>query len=144
MRNINSAKAFEGEAPKMPTQKETILSYIAKANYPVSREMLANWTGFKHNVITARLHSLVNDEVRLKENPVTISASSGYEVVTYSTFSTPEERIEQIYKFRRNTEKKLNDLINDYQDGVLHGYTLEMVEKEKERLEKYIKKLDRL
>lgn len=142
--NANSIKAFNKEKPKMPTQKIHLLSLIAKANYPVTREMLEKWTGWKHNVITARLNELENEEVKIHSNNSSISQITGHEITAYDTFKTPEDRIEAIYKKRKEAQSKLDDLVSDYQEGNVHGHTLEMVKSEKNRLEKYIKKLDRL
>jgi hypothetical protein len=97
--------------------------------------------GWGVNIITARRNELVNEKVLLKQDGSTVDG--GKPVALWNVFSTPEDRMEAIFRAHRELKQQIESLESDFNEGFTDD-TKEVIQDKIYKLKRKLSKIDAL
>ncbi|WP_462250392.1 hypothetical protein [Ekhidna sp.] len=124
-------------------EKQKIVFNTIKMLGPVTIVEIAEYLNWRPGVVSARISELRDHYVLIKQHGNKKNGKSTT-VCTWVAFKDPDERMEAIYNKRKELKEKIDDLVNDFHNGSLHGYTISMVEQEKHKLQYQLNKIEKL
>lgn len=123
------------------SQKQKTVFQTIKLHGPMTSKEVAEFLNWDPNQVTGRIAELRDEEILIKQHG---NKKAGRNTVcTWSTFENPEDRMEGIYRARRDLKEVVEELeLSGH--GLSNGAALELIKSSIKKLKIRLKKIEQL
>lgn len=130
------------EIEDLPAKNKIVFQCI-KLHHPISSQDIQKLLGWPINMITGRVEELRDNYVRIKQAGISKNPVSNRDVCLWTVFDSPEERMEAIYRRRRELVEQIEEMERSGH-GLNEGAALDLIKSNIAKLKKKLSKVESL